>query len=123
MVLTTKAECKILKVKSNLEGVISPDIFSFTLLGKLVDWWGKSTSEEYIKKAKCIIDQYGSYKVKQINMTLNGINTQGENIADNGGVKEGYLALGLTKPFHLSQQQFENQLQVKYFQIIMPPIT
>jgi len=59
--------------------------------GKLVDWWEGSTSKEYKKRAQCVIDQYGSYEAEQIGITLNGINTQGENIADNGGIKEAYL--------------------------------
>ncbi|XP_046397833.1 neprilysin-2-like isoform X2 [Ischnura elegans] len=60
--------------------------------GNLVDWWAPKTKEEYLKKATCIIEQYGNYTLKEVNMNINGINTQGENIADNGGVKEAYRA-------------------------------
>lgn len=60
--------------------------------GNLVDWWAPSTKEAFIKKAQCIIDQYGNYSIPEIGLNLNGINTQGENIADNGGIKEAYLA-------------------------------
>ncbi|XP_076662918.1 M13 family metallopeptidase neprilysin 2 isoform X4 [Andrena cerasifolii] len=60
--------------------------------GNLIDWWAPQTKEKYIDRAECIIHQYGNYTVEDVGLNLNGINTQGENIADNGGIKEAYLA-------------------------------
>ena len=45
-----------------------------------------------MKKAQCIVNQYNGYVASQVNKSLNGINTQGENIADNGGLKEALRA-------------------------------
>ncbi|CAG7827083.1 unnamed protein product, partial [Allacma fusca] len=57
--------------------------------GNLYDWWQATTREAYLQRAQCIIWQYGNYTVPEVNnLKLNGINTQGENIADNGGIKE-----------------------------------
>ncbi|KAK2585581.1 hypothetical protein KPH14_010214 [Odynerus spinipes] len=60
--------------------------------GNLVDWWAPETKENYLERAECIVQQYGNYTVEEVNLKLNGINTQGENIADNGGIKEAYNA-------------------------------
>ena len=57
-----------------------------------MDWWEPSTKASYLRKASCIIEQYGAYKIPHLGLPLNGINTQGENIADNGGIKEAYRA-------------------------------
>jgi len=65
----------------------------FDLDGNLVDWWHPETKSRYLKKAKCIIGQYGNYSIPDLdNLAVNGVNTQGENIADNGGIKEAYRA-------------------------------
>ena len=60
----------------------------------MVDWWQPETKEKYLERAQCIIDQYGNYTidVEGEEFNVNGINTQGENIADNGGVKEALRA-------------------------------
>lgn len=60
--------------------------------GNLVDWWEEDTKVAYLDKARCIIEQYGNFTEPNVDLKLNGINTQGENIADNGGIKEAYLA-------------------------------
>ncbi|KAK3599129.1 hypothetical protein CHS0354_016391 [Potamilus streckersoni] len=60
--------------------------------GDLQQWWTNDVIDRFKMKAQCIIDQYGSYLLPEANMTLNGINTQGENIADNGGLKQSFRA-------------------------------
>ncbi|CAL4068066.1 unnamed protein product [Meganyctiphanes norvegica] len=64
----------------------------FDANGNLRDWWEKETEEKFLEKANCMIWQYGNYSVPELGMKLNGKLTQGENIADNGGAKEAYLA-------------------------------
>ncbi|XP_046660592.1 neprilysin-2-like isoform X1 [Homalodisca vitripennis] len=64
----------------------------FDYKGDLDEWWGKESKENFKKKTMCMINQYASYKESQTQLNLNGINTQGENVADNGGFKLAYLA-------------------------------
>ncbi|KAF2900310.1 hypothetical protein ILUMI_05875 [Ignelater luminosus] len=60
--------------------------------GSARNWWAEDTKRSFNQKAQCIIDQYGNYTAPEVNKHLNGVATLGENIADNGGVKESYLA-------------------------------
>ncbi|CAH0397785.1 unnamed protein product [Chilo suppressalis] len=60
--------------------------------GNLHRWWSDTAIEAFHRRAQCLIDQYGQYVVPEVNMKLDGVSTQGENIADNGGVKQAFRA-------------------------------
>uniref|UniRef100_A0A8C2CTD7 Neprilysin n=1 Tax=Cyprinus carpio TaxID=7962 RepID=A0A8C2CTD7_CYPCA len=61
--------------------------------GHLKDWWTSSSTKKFHELSKCIVDQYGSYSWDLANgQNLNGNNTLGENIADNGGIRQSYQA-------------------------------
>ena len=61
------------------------------------DWWDTETAEQFVGKAQCVVDQYGNFTVEQVGLNINGISTQGENIADMGGILPAYEGYG--KPF------------------------
>ena len=58
--------------------------------GNLKQWWNNKTIAEFRKAAQCIVDQYSNYTLDDINLAIDGRLTQGENIADNGGLKQAY---------------------------------
>jgi putative endopeptidase len=61
-------------------------------VGNLTDWWSPQSGEEFKKRAQAIINQYNEYEPLP-GLHVNGQLTQGENIADVGGVKLAYAAL------------------------------
>lgn len=61
--------------------------------GNLKNWWTEETGKKFAAKAQCYIDQANNYKIEQVGMNVNGGLTLEENLADQGGVKLGYLAL------------------------------
>jgi neprilysin len=60
--------------------------------GNFENWLSETVENVFEKKSECIVDQYGKYTEPQTRLKLNGTNTQGENIADNSGIKAAYLA-------------------------------
>ncbi|HEX3619975.1 MAG TPA: M13 family metallopeptidase, partial [Candidatus Udaeobacter sp.] len=64
----------------------------FDATGNLRDWWSKKSADEYDKRRKAIVQQYNEYEPLP-GLHVNGELTQGENIADIGGVKLAYAAL------------------------------
>lgn len=60
--------------------------------GNLKDWWDPETAKAFKAKKTCIIEQFGNYTEKSTNMSLNGVISQGENIADTAGLKLAYRA-------------------------------
>ena len=64
----------------------------FDANGNLRDWWSKTSADEYNKRRKAVVAQYNAYEALP-GLHVNGELTQGENIADIGGLKLAYAAL------------------------------
>ncbi|KAL1469243.1 hypothetical protein MTO96_004953 [Rhipicephalus appendiculatus] len=73
----------------------------FDAHGALKQWWTNDTRAKFLEKAKCFEDEYGNITDVETNMKLNGKNTVGENIADNGGLR-------------LAFEAYKKLLQVEY---------
>ena len=64
----------------------------FDAAGVLTDWWTSGSVAAFERRADCIRAQYGAYEVEP-GVKLNGELTAGENIADNGGLKQAWAVL------------------------------
>lgn len=71
--------------------------------GNLRDWWSKEDREKFVAKTKLIVEQFNNYVVLD-SLHIKGENTQGENIADLGGVIMGLEA------FHKTAQGKSSEL-------------
>lgn len=58
--------------------------------GNLEKWWYNETLRNFEERVKCLVDQYNDYKIDDNH--INGKQTLGENIADNGGLKAAFRA-------------------------------
>ena len=58
--------------------------------GNLREWWNTSSVENFRERQKCFQDQYSTYEF--YGNQVNGNQTLGENIADNGGLMTAYEA-------------------------------
>ncbi|XP_015836432.2 neprilysin-4 isoform X2 [Tribolium castaneum] len=64
----------------------------FDHYGNLQQWWKEDSIYNFHQRAKCMIDQYNSYIIPDVDTYMDGFITQGENIADNGGLKQAFRA-------------------------------
>uniref|UniRef100_A0A8C0NFJ7 Neprilysin n=1 Tax=Canis lupus familiaris TaxID=9615 RepID=A0A8C0NFJ7_CANLF len=66
---------------------------NFNKDGDLVDWWTQQSANNFKDQSQCMVYQYGNFSWDLAGgQHLNGINTLGENIADNGGIGQAYRA-------------------------------
>uniref|UniRef100_A0A8V0X882 Neprilysin n=1 Tax=Gallus gallus TaxID=9031 RepID=A0A8V0X882_CHICK len=66
---------------------------NFNENGDLVDWWTEESARNFKDLSQCMVYQYGNFSWDLAGgQQLSGINTLGENIADNGGVRQAYKA-------------------------------
>ena len=63
----------------------------FSATGVLEEWWEPEVAARFEERAECIVEQYAGYEPLE-GKPLNGRLTLGENIADNGGMKQSYYA-------------------------------
>jgi putative endopeptidase len=64
----------------------------FDAAGNLRDWWTPESAAKFKERSQAIVKQYSEYEPLP-GLHINGELTQGENIADLGGVKLAYAAL------------------------------
>ncbi|XP_043918914.1 membrane metallo-endopeptidase-like 1 isoform X2 [Protopterus annectens] len=61
--------------------------------GNMFDWWSNYSAMRFKDQSRCMIYQYGNYTWDLAGgQNVSGITTLGENIADNGGVRQAYKA-------------------------------
>ncbi|XP_052771047.1 endothelin-converting enzyme 2-like [Mya arenaria] len=70
--------------------------------GRLRDWWDPVTAEMFNETTYCMKDQYDHFKIG--NMTIQGAQTLGENIADNGGLRAAHIAYEVWVQEHGEEQ-------------------
>ncbi|CAM1313927.1 MME (predicted), partial [Pycnogonum litorale] len=77
----------------------------YNAFGELVNWWSQETLEKFENKTECLIHEYSDFIEPATKLHLDGKNTIGENIADNGGIKEALTAYRLYQVTHGEEQK------------------
>ncbi|KAG5674892.1 hypothetical protein PVAND_004837 [Polypedilum vanderplanki] len=60
--------------------------------GNLNKWWSNYSIRKFHERTKCLINQFNQYTLTDIGQSINGESTQGENIADGGGINQSFRA-------------------------------
>ena len=75
----------------------------FDAQGNLKDWWAKEDNDKFLERTKKIIEQYNEFEPID-SFFINGELTQGENIADLGGLTVAYNAFKKTEQFKTGEK-------------------
>ena len=78
----------------------------FDAHGNLRDWWTEKDSKEFTERAQCIVDQYANYTIVD-DIKINSKLTEGEDIADLGGLVLAWMAWK-AETVHAALQPREN---------------
>jgi len=86
---------------------------NFDANGSLTDWWTTQSSDAFLERAQCVVDAYDNYYVNP-DLHVNGELTEGENLADLGGLRIAYSAYET----HVSQngEKYNADVQNQYFE-------
>uniref|UniRef100_A0A8B9HWB0 Membrane metallo-endopeptidase-like 1 n=1 Tax=Astyanax mexicanus TaxID=7994 RepID=A0A8B9HWB0_ASTMX len=61
--------------------------------GNMLNWWSNFSAEHFRAQSQCMVQQYGNFTWDLAGgQKVCGVSTLGENIADNGGVRQAYKA-------------------------------
>ncbi|XP_073937647.1 membrane metallo-endopeptidase-like 1 isoform X3 [Castor canadensis] len=64
---------------------------NFDKNGNMLDWWSNFSAQHFREQSECMVDQYSNFSWDLADQqNVNGLSTLGENIADNGGVRQAY---------------------------------
>ncbi|XP_034180003.1 M13 family metallopeptidase neprilysin 3 isoform X2 [Osmia lignaria lignaria] len=74
----------------------------YDLHGNLNQWWNNATIQRFKNRTECFVEQYNNFEIH--GRHVNGRQTLGENIADNGGLKAAYHAYLTTSKSYKDQQ-------------------
>ncbi|MGZ5024976.1 MAG: M13 family metallopeptidase, partial [Chthoniobacterales bacterium] len=74
--------------------------------GNLRDWWTKESADAYNERRKVVVEEYSEFEPLP-GEHVNGELTQGENIADIGGVRLAYMALQKAMAQHPAQGKID----------------
>lgn len=70
--------------------------------------WSHESQDNFKANTKCMVDQYSQYLIKEIKKNVCGLQTLGENIADNGGMKASFRAYQRWASLHGEEPKLPN---------------
>ncbi|KAG5672752.1 hypothetical protein PVAND_002849 [Polypedilum vanderplanki] len=86
----------------------------FDRFSQKINEWTEASIDKYVKRLKCIAEQYSSFVDPDLMLNLNGTVTINEDTADNGGIKLAYRAYEKWIEDTQQQQQQQRLIALKF---------